>query len=193
MLEEIWWVAIWSLFDWWREYRLNPAVMGKSTAPKFSSPIRLLDFFTQNFSRKALSFEYIFCMAVYHYDWNLMNKILVTDNFWSSFKVVPWSQAQVQNTILPSICRNKLYIYIYIYKLYIYIYIFNSFFTFDNNLHTVQASDARWKICKLAFIFLLKYSKNPGVLTDISLLIVSLFEKHNGLFSYSILCFTTKN
>ena len=30
-------------------------------------------------------------------------------------------------------------------------------------------------------------------LTGISLLIVSLFEKHNRLFSYSIFYFTTKN
>ena len=35
------------------------------------------------------------------------------------------------------------------------------------------------KICKLAFVFLYKYSKIQGFLTDISLLTVSLFEKDN--------------
>ena len=49
------------------------------------------------------------------------------------------------------------------------------------------------KICKEAFVFLLTYSKMQSSLTDISLLIVSLLEKHNRLFGYSIFYFTAKN
>ena len=55
------------------------------------------------------------------------------------------------------------------------LYVFNSFFTFDNNLHNVQASDARWKKFEnwlLSLFF--AYFKMQGFLTDRSLLIVSL-------------------
>ena len=59
------------------EYHPNTAVMEKPAAPKFYRPIRLLVSFTQNFSRKALSFEFIYCMAVQYHDWNLLNKFLL--------------------------------------------------------------------------------------------------------------------
>ena len=35
---------------------------------KVSRTIRLIDSFTQNFSKKAFFFEFIFCMAVHHHD-----------------------------------------------------------------------------------------------------------------------------
>ena len=52
-------VEIWSfLID--GEYHLNPPIMEKTVAPNFSKPIRMLDSFTKNFSRMALSFEFVF-------------------------------------------------------------------------------------------------------------------------------------
>ena len=75
-----------------------------------------------------------------------------------------------------SILKSHMYI----------IYIFNSFFTFDNNLHTVQASDARskksenWLLSLFLHILKCKVSRQT-----LSLLIIILFEKHNRLFSYS--------
>ena len=42
----------------------NLSIMEKTVAPKFSKPTRMLDLSTQNFSKKALSFEFIFCLAV---------------------------------------------------------------------------------------------------------------------------------
>ena len=47
------------------------------------------------------------------------------------------------------------------------------------------------KICKVAFVFLFTYSKMQSFLTDISLLIVFLFEKHNRL-SISPYCVSQK-
>ena len=56
-------------------------------------------------------------------------------------------------------------------KSHVYIiYIFNSFFTFDNNLHTVQARCQMKKIRKLAFVFIFTYSKMQGFLTEIKLI-----------------------
>ena len=71
---ELWWEEVWSTFDWWVEYQPNPAIIKNHAAPKFSRPIRLLDLFTQNFSRKVLSFQFIFCVAVQHHDWSSQNK-----------------------------------------------------------------------------------------------------------------------
>ena len=65
------------LFNWWGEYYHNPLVMENPMALKFSKPIRMLGSFTRNFSRKALSFEFTFCLAVQHYDWKLQN-----NKFW---------------------------------------------------------------------------------------------------------------
>ena len=42
------------------------------------------------------------------------------------------------------------------------------------------------KNCKMAFVFLFTYSKMQRFLTGISLLIVSLFEKHNSVIQYFI-------
>ena len=70
----IWWVEIWSLFDWFGELHPNSPIMENSVAPKCSKPIRMLEFFRQNFFWKGLSFEFIFCLPVQHYDWNLQNK-----------------------------------------------------------------------------------------------------------------------
>ena len=68
------WVELWTLFEWCGEYCPNTAVMENAGDPKFSRPIRLLDSFAENFSRKALSFEFIFCMAVNYHDWNFLNR-----------------------------------------------------------------------------------------------------------------------
>ena len=74
----------WENYDGWRfghfltdegvppQRRYN----GKPLASKFLRPIRLLDFFIFpfnsftffNFSRQALSFEFIFCIKVQHHD-----------------------------------------------------------------------------------------------------------------------------
>ena len=128
-----------------------------------------------------------------HHDWNLLNK------FWLliTFGVLPKVSLKVKffkihNIILPSIDMSDRnvnpkvtqidYVYFLIqFLLLIIIYI----------LFKLQMPDK--KICKVAFVFLFTYSKMQSFLTDISLLIVSLFEKHNRLFSYSILCFATKN
>ena len=49
------------------EYQPNLAIMENPTALKFSRPLRLFDSFPQNFSRKALSFNSFFGVAVqYH-------------------------------------------------------------------------------------------------------------------------------
>ena len=62
----------WSFFDWWGEYQRNPSIMGNPVALKFSKPIRMLDFFTQDFSRDAYLLNSFF---VWHYDWNLYYRI----------------------------------------------------------------------------------------------------------------------
>ena len=120
--------------------------MENTLATKFSKPIRILDSFTLNFSRKALSFEFIFCFAVQHCDWNLQNKfcLLMAAEFLcrSVSLKVKLIFSKVQNKILPSICRYEwhkcppymfeshtyfiylyicIYIYIYIYYIYAYI------------------------------------------------------------------------
>ena len=59
-----------------REYDLNPRIMRNTVVPTFPRPIRLLDFFTQNF---------IFCMAVQHL--KLTEYVLVTDGFWNSLQM----------------------------------------------------------------------------------------------------------
>ena len=50
-------MEIWSLFDPWREHHPNMAVMENPVAPKFSRPVRLLNSFPKNFSRKANNSE----------------------------------------------------------------------------------------------------------------------------------------
>ena len=57
-----------------KEFNTNSPVMEKPAAPELSKLIRILDSFTRNFSRKTLSFEFIFCLAVQHYDWNPQNE-----------------------------------------------------------------------------------------------------------------------
>ena len=42
------------------EYHPNRSITENTVAPKFSKPIRMLDSFTKNFSRMALSFEFVF-------------------------------------------------------------------------------------------------------------------------------------
>ena len=46
-------------------YHPNPSIMRNPVALKFSKPIRMLDYFTQNFSRKAYLLNSFF---VWHYD-----------------------------------------------------------------------------------------------------------------------------
>ena len=55
------------------EYHPNLRIMKNTVAPKFSDPIRMLDSFTKDFSRMALSFI-VFYLAVQDYDWNLQNQ-----------------------------------------------------------------------------------------------------------------------
>ena len=84
-----------------------------------------------------------------------------------------------------------LYIF-YIYFIYIYIYILIHFLLLIIiyilfKFQMLDKKDLRIGFC------LFTYSKMQGFLTDIRLLKIFLFETHNRLFSYSILCFTTKN
>ena len=84
--------------------------------------------------------------------------------------------------------NNNIYINIYIYiiniYIYIYIYIYICIYMYTRSK----------KICKLCFVFLFTYFKMQCFLTDISLLMVSLFEKQiNRLFSCSLLLFTANN
>ena len=46
------------------EYHPNPPIVENPVAPKFSKTNKMLDSFTQNLFRKALSFEFTFCLAV---------------------------------------------------------------------------------------------------------------------------------
>ena len=64
------------LDTFWMMWGVPPktTVMENPGDPKFPRPTRLLDSFAETFSRKALSFEFIFCMAVNHHDWNLLNR-----------------------------------------------------------------------------------------------------------------------
>ena len=70
------------------EYHPNLPIMENTVAPKFSKPIRMLDSFTKNFSRMALSFEFIFCLAVQDYNWNLQNKFGLLMDFAVLYKCV---------------------------------------------------------------------------------------------------------
>ena len=56
------------------EYHPNPPIMENTVLPKFSKPVGMLDSFTKYFSRKTLSFEFVFCLVVQDYDSNLQNK-----------------------------------------------------------------------------------------------------------------------
>ena len=56
---------------------------GKLSCPKFSKPIRILNSFTQNVPRKALSFEFIFCLQVQQ-TYRTKFGYWFTDCFWSS-------------------------------------------------------------------------------------------------------------
>ena len=67
----LWWVEIWLFFYWWWEYHPNPPNVENTVVQKFSKPIRMLDYFTKKFSRKALL---VFCLPGQDYDWNLQNK-----------------------------------------------------------------------------------------------------------------------
>ena len=139
---------------------------------------------------KANQIAWFFCNSQHqsqHHDWNLLNK------FWLliTFGVLPKVSLKVmffkiQNIILPSIGRhewqkcqsqshiNKLYIFLFHFLLLIIIY----------PLFKLQMPDK--KNCKMAFVFLFTYSKMQRFLTGISLLIVSLFEKHNSVIQYFI-------
>ena len=59
----------------------QPTQNGKTFGSEFSRPIRLLDSFTRNFSRKTLPLEFIFCMTDQHHDWNLQNKFWLLMTF----------------------------------------------------------------------------------------------------------------
>ena len=86
----------------------NLAVMENPAAQKFSRAVRLLDSFTQNFSRKALSFEFIFRMAVQHHDWNLLSKfwLLITSGVPSKVSLMVKLKFLKFKTILSSIWRH---------------------------------------------------------------------------------------
>ena len=75
----------------------NQPIMRDSVVPKFSKPIRMLDFLTRNFSRKALSL--IFCTA---------EKCLVTGGVLCRYplKSSLWFFV-IQNIIFVSICRHE--------------------------------------------------------------------------------------
>ena len=116
--------------------------MESSVAQNFSNPIKMLDSFTQNFSRRSLSFEFLFCFAVEHDDLNLQNKFWLLFSFVVLCRCVPLKAKlmlfKIQNKIQYAIMSDRnlyfkvtytlkclIYIYIYIYILiYIYIHIY---------------------------------------------------------------------
>ena len=120
------------------EYQPQPSNNGKHCDHKFSMPVRLLDSFTQNLSI-MISIKISIMIETY---W-------INFGCWKLLELFPRCPLKSRlshlkfKTILPSIRRhgnvNSKVTYVH------YIYIFDSFFTSDNNLHTVQASDARWK------------------------------------------------
>ena len=66
-------------FNWWGKEHPKLSIMENSLVPKIFKPIRIYSF-TKNFPRKALSFGFIFYLAVQQ-----TYKIsFVTDGFWSS-------------------------------------------------------------------------------------------------------------
>ena len=94
----------------------------------------------------------------------------------SSLKFKNNSSINMQTWVIEmSIPKSHMYI----------IYIFNSLLTFDDNLHTVQGSSARWKKFEnRLFSLFLHVLKCKVSWQTLSLLISTLFEKHNRLFSY---------
>ena len=118
--------------------------MESSVAQNFFNPIKMLDSFTQNFSRRSLSFKFLFCFAVEHDDLNLQNKFWLLFSFVVLCRCVPLKVKlmffKIQNKIQYAImsdrnlyskvtyilkCLIYIYIYIYIYiNIYILIYIY---------------------------------------------------------------------
>ena len=106
--------------------------MESSVAQNFFNPIKMLDSFTQNFSRRSLSFKFLFCFAVEHDDLNLQNKFWLLFSFVVLCRCVPLKVKlmffKIQNKIQYAIMSDRnlyskvTYILIYIY-MYIYIYI----------------------------------------------------------------------
>ena len=77
---------------WGGEDHPNVPSIKNFLVPNFSKLIRRLDSFTQNFSRKCLSFEFIFCLAV-------QQIYRISFEFSMFFKI--------QSNILASICRHE--------------------------------------------------------------------------------------
>ena len=105
------------------EYHPNRSITENTVAPKFSKPIRMLDSFTKNFSRMALSFEFVFCLAVQDYDWNLQNKFWLLMAFAVLYKCV---SLKVKLTFLHIFrCFGLLSLLITLYIIYYIFYIYN--------------------------------------------------------------------
>ena len=101
----------------------NPSFMKNTVAPKFSKPIRMLDSFTKNFSGMALSFEFVFCLAVQDYDWNLQNKFWLLMAFQFLTSVCPLKSSLCFTHF--QICFSTLSLSIYFYIIYYIFYIYN--------------------------------------------------------------------
>ena len=116
------------------EYHPNLPIMENTVAPKFSKPIRMLDSFTKNFSRMALSFEFVFCLAVQDYDWNLQNKFWLLMAFAVLYKCASLKVKLMFLHIFKYVSASCLYqftlyiiYYIFIYIIYIIYYIIQLF------------------------------------------------------------------
>ena len=124
-----------------RDYQPQPSYNGKQCGHKIFKAIQIAWFFYTKFQHHDQNQN--------QYHWNLLNKFWLLITFGVLSKVslkVKVKLFKVKNIVLPPIFRNgninSNVTYVHYSK---NIYIFNSFFTSDNNLHTVQASDARWK------------------------------------------------
>ena len=150
---------------------------GKLPGLKFSKPIRIRHSFTQNFSRKALSFEFIYCLAVqqiyrisFGY-WCLLEFFMLFEifKFFFFFMFFEFPMTfKIQSKIYVSICRREMST-------------FKSLsFKFGFNLLWIWIQIQIQS--KLFFVFFLNNFKMQDFLTDISLLIVFLFEKQINKF-----------
>ena len=179
------------------QYHQNPAVMVNLVVPQFSRPMRLLGSLTQNFSI-MVSIKISIMIETYWInfdDWQFLEFFPKCPLKWS------WSYLKFKTNIfyififfiffLFTYIFYIIYFYTYfIYIFYIYILIHFLLLIIIYILFKFQMLDK--KDLRIGFC-LFTYSKVQGFLTDIRLLKVFLFETHNRLFSYSILCFTTKN
>ena len=120
------------------EYQTQPSYDWKKFGHKIFKANQIARFFFTKFQHHDQH------QNQYH-DWNLLYKFWLQITFGVLSKVslkVKVNLFKISNIILPSICRhgNVNFKATYVH-----------FFTSDNNLHTIQVSDARWKNLKIGF------------------------------------------